>query len=96
MRFNKANCKVSYLGRASPRYVYILGESRPRDKDFWVLVDTKPDNSQLAAQVVICILSCIKREVASRASEVIARLYSALVRPRLEKCLYSTDTELLE
>ena len=56
----------------------------------------------LAAQKANCTLGCIKISVASRVTEVILPLYSALVRPCLEYCIqmgspqYRTDMDLLE
>jgi len=50
-------------------------------------VDKKLDMSHqcvLAAQKANCLLSCIKRRVASRSREVILPLCSALVRPHLQ------------
>ena len=73
---------------------------RPGD----VLLDGKLDVSQqcaLTAQKVNHILGCIKRNVASRARDVILPLCSGLVRPHLEHCIqmwsqYRRDMDLLE
>jgi len=56
----------------------------------------------LAALKANSILDCIKRNMASRLSEVILPLYSALVRPHLESRIqlwdtqYKKDMDLLE
>jgi len=109
MKVNKAKCKVLHLGWGNPQYQCRLGdtgiECSPAKKYSGVLVDEKLDTSHqraLAAQKANHILGCIKSSVASRSSEVIPPLCSALVRPHLESCIqlwspqHRKDMDLLE
>ncbi|GAB0179367.1 mitochondrial enolase superfamily member 1 [Grus japonensis] len=103
MMFNKAKCKVLYIGWHNSEHIKGC-ESSPEEKELGALVDEKHPTEQcaLADQKAKCILGYIKRHVTSRSKEVILPLYSALMRPHLEYCIqiwgpqYKKDRELLE
>lgn len=93
IRFSKSKWKVLHLGRGNTRHEYSLGEehteSSAAEKDVGFLVDQKLNMSQrcvLVAWKADCIPGCL-RDVASRWTEVILPLSSALLRPHWEYCV---------
>ena len=82
MKFNEAKCKVLNMGMSNPKHR--LGgkwrESSSEETNLGELVDEKLSviwQSVLAAQDTNCVLSCMKRSVTSRSSEMILPFYSA-------------------
>ena len=93
MKLNKEKCKVLHLRRNNLRHQYTLRavwlESSFSGKGLGILVDTNLNMSQqcaLAIKKVNVILGSIRQSNASRSREWIL-LYSALVRPHLERCI---------
>jgi len=94
MKFHKGKCRVLHLGRNNSMHQYRLGadllQSSSAERDLGMLVDDKLTMSQqctLVSKKANGILGYIKKSVASRSSELLLPLYSALVRPHLEYCV---------
>lgn len=77
MKFNKAKCKVLYVGSGNLKNEFMLGdegiERGALEKDLGRLVDKKLNMAQkslFTAQKANRILGCIKRSITSRLREV--------------------------
>ncbi|PKU43926.1 pol- hypothetical protein [Limosa lapponica baueri] len=105
LKFNQAKCKILHVGQGNPKHKYRLGgewiESSPEEKNLGVLVDEKL-NMRWQCVLTAQKANRIKRSMVSGLREVILPLYSALMRPHLEYCVWiwspqhKKDMDLLE
>ena len=109
MQFNISKCKVLSVGRGNPHNKYTLNQEElvgsEYEKDLGVTVDS---DLRLRKQCIEArnkanrVLGFIFRSVKSRSSDVILKLYLALVRPHLDYAVqfwsphYRKDIGLLE
>ena len=92
---SKGMCKVLHLGKRNQLHNYKMGDTwlskTTREKDLGIVVNHKLNMSQqcnVATKKANAILGCINRSIVSKSCEVLVSLYSALVRPHLEYCVY--------
>ena len=94
LKFNSTKCKVMYLGNGNDRSKYSMRdngievslESAGEEKDLGVWIDDKLKFTNHIGHVVAKsnqILSLIKRSFVYKDTEIIKRLFTALVRPHL-------------
>ncbi|GAB0179974.1 mitochondrial enolase superfamily member 1 [Grus japonensis] len=95
MKFNKSKCWILHLGQSNAGHKYKLGEgwleSSPAERDLGVLVNSRLNMSQqcaLATKTANSILGYSKHSVTNQSKEVIILLYSVLVQPHLEYCVW--------
>ncbi|GAB0181495.1 mitochondrial enolase superfamily member 1 [Grus japonensis] len=95
MKFNKDKYKVLHLGKHNPGVQHRLGStqlgSSSVERDLGTPVGNKLNMSGQTAAVANKanrMLDCINKGITSRDKEVIIPLYSVLVRPHLENCVW--------
>jgi len=114
LRFNPDRCHVLHLGSNNQKYKYNMNKTTDEqttlqetllEKDLEVLIDvTLTFSSQCEAQVgkANIILGMIRRTYSYLTNNSLVKLYTSLVRPRLEygylvwSPLYKKDCSLLE
>ena len=94
MTFNVDKCVVLHVGSNNERNSYRLGDqelkSSNMEKDLGIIMDSSlkfSEQCSVAVKSANQTLGLIKRTVKSRNKIVIGRLYTALVRPKLEYCI---------
>ena len=94
MLFNVDKCSVLHLGYNNNEYDYKLECDVIRisatEKDLGVVIDRSGKFSEqciLAARKANTVIGVIKINISFKSKDVIVRLYTALVSPRLEFCV---------
>ena len=91
--FNTDKCKVLHLGKNNEKHEYVLN-GKPigvvnSERDLGVTIDRTlkfSEHCNIVANSANSVLGMIKRTITCRSKNIIARLYKALVRPKLEYC----------
>ena len=109
MLFNVEKCKTLHIGTHNLHYDYFIGDnlldSTKEENDLGVLINPALSCSKhcaRAAKRATCILGQIKRTFTYKSATVVKKLYTSLVRPRLEYCTQACrpwlqqDVNLLE
>ena len=91
LKFNDSKCKVIHMGRTNPETEYTMNnvtlEKSTCEKDLGVRVDQKltfSEHTQKTVNKANSKLGIIRRSYTYLDSEVVHKLYTALVRPTLE------------